>query len=561
MIIVRCLFLMLSAICFYDSNALAADFTAPLASHNFFTPELKPSPDILKLAKSTWLPDSYDDLGLSGHDNTKYDFNKNDCSAYPLASCPNGAKCDKCPVGAKWRLNSCDAPYILSGSTCKCPATVALSNANDKCTQYCDNNCIKKECTPNADKTNCTGGTRACDNGCGQSTAKCCASCTDTVTFKPANSSYIYSSCIDDNGTHNIQTGWQCDTGYHKVDSTCVKDCIANNCSGYTLTSCPEGANCSSCTKTASNCSTDGTYYKEICEKTQTSCSTGYTLVNTCQKSGTTYGDCVDCRDETSPYNPCKGYYICEGNKVGTGNTCNCGNQLYYEKCLVPETCFYEYREDTSCTSRVRKTIISGSNAGLNLCWSEGSEITKSSNTCQRDGYTWYQNINSCTDSSKGTAKGKIRCLNDEGNGTPVQCGGYKYFDSCKETCLYEYREDTSCTSGVRKTIISGGNAGLNLCWSEGSEITKSSNTCQRDGYTWYQNINSCTDSSKGTAKGKIHCKYPGGTIIKCGGLLYGDNCLSECNYEDTPETCSAKGKGFTIKCQDDSGNQFGECS
>ena len=270
MIIVRCLFLMLFATCFYGSNALAAGNSAPLASHNFFTPELKPSPDSFKLAKSTFLPETYDDLGLSGLHNTKYDFNKNDCSAYPLKSCPSGSKCDKCPVGAGYRLNSCTSPYILSGGTCACPATVTLTFANDKCIKYCDKKCIEKVCAAKTDSAFCTNGTQSCDNGCG-GTFKCCIACTDTVTTKPANSSYTYSSCKDDDGTKNIQTGWTCNAGYHKYgDNLCDKDCNVTNCAGFTLTSCPANGTCSTCTKTAANCSTDGKMYK------LDSCATGY---------------------------------------------------------------------------------------------------------------------------------------------------------------------------------------------------------------------------------------------------------------------------------------------
>ncbi len=287
MIIVRCLFLMLFVTCCYGSNALAADKSASLASHYVFTPELKPSHDSFRLAKSTFLPDTYDDLGLSGRHNTKYDFNKNDCSAYPLKSCPTGSKCTKCPVGAGYRVNSCISPYILSGGTCSCPATVTLTFANDKCIKYCDKKCIEKVCAAKSDSTFCTKGTQDCDNGCGKNTGKCCVACTHTVTSKPANSSYTYSSCKDDDGTKNIQTGWTCNAGYHKYgDNLCDKDCNITNCAGYTLTSCPTGKICDSCTKTASNCSTDGTYYKVAgCKNNLTDTDTFW-----CSKPATT--DC-----------------------------------------------------------------------------------------------------------------------------------------------------------------------------------------------------------------------------------------------------------------------------
>jgi len=321
MIIVRCLFLMLFVTCCYGSNALAADKYASLASHYVFTPELKPSHDSFRLAKSTFLPDTYDDLGLSGRHNTKYDFNKNDCSAYPLKSCPTGSKCTKCPVGAGYRINSCNAPYILSGGTCSCPPVAPLIYPNDVCVGYCSpragavRRCIAKSCTPSADQTGCTKGTQDCDNGCGKNTRKCCVACTHTVTSKPANSSYTYSSCKDDDGTKNIQTGWTCNAGYHKYgDNLCDKDCNVTNCSGFTLTSCPANGTCSTCTKTAANCSTDGIMYK------LDSCKDGYS------KSGDT---CVD--------NPCPGYEKKSSCPNNYYKKTTCSANASYIKC--EETC------------------------------------------------------------------------------------------------------------------------------------------------------------------------------------------------------------------------------
>ncbi len=246
--------------------------------------------DQYQLAKSTFLPETYDDLGLSGRHNTKYDFNKNDCSSYPLSSCPMGATCTKCPFAKKYKVTSCSSPYISTLKGCDCPALVKMVYANDKCVQYCSSPvqmkswCIKKECTPNNPATGCTKGTQDCDDGCGKNTGKCCIACADTVTTKPANSSYTYSSCKDDDGTKNIQTGWTCNSGYHKYgDNLCDKDCNVTNCAGFTLTSCPANGTCSTCTKTAANCSTDGKMYK------LDSCATGYSKSgDTCVKAPAT---------------------------------------------------------------------------------------------------------------------------------------------------------------------------------------------------------------------------------------------------------------------------------
>ena len=246
----------------------------PHIQHNT-TIGLKPVQPSYQIAKLQFLPDLTDSETRLGGITPK-----NDCSSYPLKTCPTGAKCSKCPVGTGYKLNSCSSPYLLSGGTCVCPAAVTPKCTNDKCVQRCSSSsssgwlshtvCVKTSCEPSPDETDCTRGTQLCDNGCCQNTRKCCIPCSHTITTKPANSSYVYSSCKDSDGIKDIQTGWKCNSGYHKVNETCVKDCNITNCAGYTLTSCPANSTCSSCTKTAANCSTDGTVYKID------SCKNGY---------------------------------------------------------------------------------------------------------------------------------------------------------------------------------------------------------------------------------------------------------------------------------------------
>lgn len=273
---------LIGAICFLFSHSVWASDTASadltLYTH---TAELKPILSSFQLAKSTFLPDRFEDLGLSNYKTFNANYNAANCDAYPLSSCPAGTNCQTCPFNAKrFKALSCTAPYILSGGNCVCPAQVSLSNTNDRCTKYCGSTCIAKSCTPTANQTGCTNGTTNCANGCGANTRKCCVACTNKITSKPANSSYTYSSCYD-GSSKQIQTGWKCNSGYHQSGTSCIKDCIANTCSGYTLASCPANANCSPCTITATSCATSGTKYKI------SSCQNGYTISgNTCIKAG-----------------------------------------------------------------------------------------------------------------------------------------------------------------------------------------------------------------------------------------------------------------------------------
>ena len=270
------------------SDALASNTSSNHITLYTHALELKPIPSSFQLAKSTFLPDRqlakstflpdrFDDLGLSNYNTLDSNYNSVNCDMYPLSSCPAGTRCETCPFNAKkFRMLSCNDPYILSNGTCVCPTATPLTYANDRCTKYCGSTCIAKTCSPSANQSGCTNGTQSCDNGCGANTRQCCVACAHKVTSKPSYSSYTYASCYD-GSTKQIQTGWTCNSGYHQKDSTCEKDCITNNCSGYSLTSCPANANCTPCTITATNCTTSGTKYKID------SCADGYMVSgNTC---------------------------------------------------------------------------------------------------------------------------------------------------------------------------------------------------------------------------------------------------------------------------------------
>ena len=302
--------------------------------------ELKPIPSSFQLAKSTFLPDRFDDLGLSNYNTLDNNYNSVNCDTYPLTSCPAGSRCETCPFDAKkFRVLSCNDPYILSGGTCVCPTKVTLSYANDRCTKYCGSTCIAKTCSPSANQSGCTNGTQSCDNGCGANTRQCCVACAHKVTSKPSYASYTYSSCYD-GSTKEIQTGWKCNSGYHQKDSTCEKDCITNNCSGYSLTSCPANAICTPCTITATNCTTSGTKYKID------SCADGYyqsgnscikNCTNTC--AGYSFDSCPEgsnCSLCTLKNATCVSYGI--KYKV---DSCYSGYTLANNSCYVSRLCRY----------------------------------------------------------------------------------------------------------------------------------------------------------------------------------------------------------------------------
>ena len=251
-----------------------------------FTVSLDNPDHMQQFAKSTFLPDRFDDLGLADYSLFDANYNSANCDMYPHSSCPTGSRCETCPFNVrKYRVLSCTDPYILSSGTCVCPAKVSLVYTNDRCTKYCGSTCIAKSCSPSTNQSGCTNGTKSCDNGCGANTRQCCVPCTNKVTSKPANSSYTYASCYDGT-TKQIQTGWKCVSGYHQKDTECEQDCISNNCSGYPLSNKPDNADFSECTIKATNCTTSGTKYKI------NSCNSGYKLsgnncvLKTCEDDG-----------------------------------------------------------------------------------------------------------------------------------------------------------------------------------------------------------------------------------------------------------------------------------
>ena len=57
--------------------------------------------------------------------------------------------------------------------------------------------------------------------------------CKDKVTSKPENSSFVTTSCADCSGTHTINTGWRCNTGYESNGSSCVLPTPSCSVAGY----------------------------------------------------------------------------------------------------------------------------------------------------------------------------------------------------------------------------------------------------------------------------------------------------------------------------------------
>ena len=117
------------------SNLTYADEIGAFASlnnnpHTIYTTQgLKPISDSYKLAKLQFLPDLKDSENGWAGNNIGSAYNKNDCSAYPLKSCPLGATCVKCPFAKKYKLTSCRSGWKISGNTCVAASCSALNSS------------------------------------------------------------------------------------------------------------------------------------------------------------------------------------------------------------------------------------------------------------------------------------------------------------------------------------------------------------------------------------------------------------------------------------------------
>ncbi|MDO5386042.1 MAG: hypothetical protein Q4F75_02065, partial [Pseudomonadota bacterium] len=174
--------------------------------------------------------------------------------------------------------------------------------------------------------------------------------------------------------------------------------------------------------------------------------------------------------------------------------------------------------------------------------------------------YTQCESLHDCF-GNPNPCGGKMLCEDDEGAEGEVacECGGKKYFNKCKEMCQYKVNNTGIKFHETSEWFTKYGwyMDGVVCTRLDGSKV----------GYR--KQCNATTTDASGNippCAGMVECpsgSWGSGDGCSCGGKVFFNSCVSECTFEDTAETCAAKGQSFEPKCYGSkNGKQtwFGEC-
>ena len=258
-----------------------------------------------------FLPNYKDsDIGYNTHDLTAGSIADDDsCSAYPLSSCPANGNCRQCPTNRnKYRLLSCQDPYIITSNKTACRAKV--------CSDF------------GAGYKSAPGANEVCYKQSFASTTKlnCYFDCEKKVTC----------STVASGGQETIPSGKKCTSQSFKYSDLqtlqCYVGCRSLNCSGYNLNCLSKPAHATSMTK-CPDCSTSlerylkpGTITSSIYAPFIAQCDSSYCKIGACEDGYKISSDGTKCLNDTCS----KGYYKeCETGTQGTAQYTETGTACY----------------------------------------------------------------------------------------------------------------------------------------------------------------------------------------------------------------------------------------
>ncbi len=261
-----------------------------------------------------FLPNYKDsDIGYNSHDLTAGSIADDDsCSAYPLSSCPANGNCRQCPTNRnKYRLLSCQDPYIITSAKTACRAKVCSDFGAGYKSAHRANEVCYKQSFASTTKLNCY------------------FDCEKKVTCSQLNRAY----------SETLSQGQSCrklTIKYSDLQTlTCYGGCRAMSCSRYTL-----------------NCSTTPAHAKTVekcpgCEngimfggttvplpsqgvilssKQEANCGSNYCRISACEDGYKLNSSGTQCLSDTCP----NGYYKeCETGTTGDPQYTEAGTACY----------------------------------------------------------------------------------------------------------------------------------------------------------------------------------------------------------------------------------------
>ena len=151
-------------------------------------------------------------------------------------------------------------------------------------------------------------------------------------------------------------------------------------------------------------------------------------------------------------------------------------------------------------------------------------------------------------------------CAEDMVQETCTDCLGKTYYDSCEseDVCTKsadtEWEDSTIFTTGGEYKV-------REYCTDPDTNRTLYYHAaCNHTKTDLSGNTAPCAGYFEGCETGLM----ASGKTCTCGGKTYYENCLKECNYEDTEESCRSQGLGFERKCYGSRDGKtqiwYGEC-
>ena len=136
-----------------------------------------------------------------------------------------------CPSG--YQSSSCSSSQTQTGTTSKVCSCGAASGTCYSCrAKTCSDGGYVSSCPSGQTGTTVSYAGLTCYTNCKASCSL--PDCKDRITTKPANSSFTTSSCTDCSGTHTINTGWRCNSGYTEQNgNSCVLPAPSCSDDGY----------------------------------------------------------------------------------------------------------------------------------------------------------------------------------------------------------------------------------------------------------------------------------------------------------------------------------------